>query len=65
MPNGENCSLAELEVATHAAPTQKAFVRLSDFYTDDREALIARLDQALNWLIARSNENQRTAAIHV
>ena len=28
MPNGENCSLAELEVAANAAPTQKAFVRL-------------------------------------
>ena len=35
----------------------------SDFYADDREALIARLDQALNWLIARTTENQRTAAI--
>jgi transposase len=29
MPNGENCSLYELEVAANAAPTQKAFVRLS------------------------------------
>jgi transposase len=29
MPNGENCSLAELELAAHTAPTQKAFVRLS------------------------------------
>jgi transposase len=29
MPNGENCSLAELETSANAAPTQKAFVRLS------------------------------------
>jgi transposase len=28
MPNGENCSLAELETAAHAAPTQKAYRRL-------------------------------------
>jgi len=28
MPNGENCSLVELEIAAHAAPTQKAYLRL-------------------------------------
>jgi len=28
MPNAENCSLAELEIAAHAAPTQKAYRRL-------------------------------------
>jgi transposase len=35
----------------------------ADFVAVDRDALIARLDQALNWLIARTEKNQVTAAI--
>ena len=35
----------------------------SDFYADVLDALIARLDQALNWLIARTQANKTTAAI--
>jgi len=35
----------------------------SDFYAKDRDTLIGRLDQALNWLIARTEQNQITAAI--
>ena len=35
----------------------------SDFYANDRNALMTRLDQALNWLIARTAQNQITAAI--
>lgn len=35
----------------------------ADFIAHDREALISRLDLALNWLMARTAENQITAAI--
>lgn len=35
----------------------------SDFIAPDRQALIARLDMALNWLIARTEQNKTTAAI--
>jgi len=35
----------------------------TDFVAPDRTALIARLDQALNWLIARHDQNKTTAAI--
>jgi transposase len=35
----------------------------TDFIAKDRDQLIARLDLALNWLIARSQDNQTTAAI--
>ena len=35
----------------------------SDFIARDRAALIARLDDALNWLIARTDQNKITAAI--
>jgi transposase len=35
----------------------------SDFIAKDRDALIARLDDALNWLIARTDQNKVTAAI--
>ncbi len=34
-----------------------------DFVARDKDALIARLDQALNWLMARTHTNQTTAAI--
>jgi transposase len=35
-----------------------------DFVAKDREALIARLDQALNWAMNRPQANQTTCAIH-
>lgn len=35
----------------------------SDFVAKDREGLIARLDQALNWAMARQSGNQQTCAI--
>jgi len=35
-----------------------------DFVAKDRDALIARLDDALNWAMARPAANQRTCAIH-
>lgn len=35
-----------------------------DFIAKDRDALIARLDDALNWAMSRQNDNQRTCAIH-
>ncbi len=35
----------------------------SDFVAKDRGHLIERLDQALNWLIDRTSENQKTCAI--
>ena len=34
-----------------------------DFIAKDRASLIARLDDALNWLIARTEDNKVTAAI--
>jgi len=36
----------------------------SDFIAKDRDALIARLDQALNWVMNRQQANQQTCAIH-
>jgi transposase len=36
----------------------------ADFIAKDREALIARLDQALLWAMNRQHDNQRTCAIH-
>lgn len=35
----------------------------SDFVAKDRDALIARLDQALNWAMNRQQDNQKTCAI--
>jgi transposase len=35
----------------------------TNFIAKDRDALTERLDQALNWLIGRSNENKKTCAI--
>jgi hypothetical protein len=35
----------------------------TDFIAKNHEQLLARLDQALNWLIARTEDNQTTAAI--
>ena len=35
----------------------------TDFIAKDRDALMARLDHALNWLIARTDDNKVTAAI--
>lgn len=35
----------------------------TDFVAKDRDDLVARLDDALNWLIARADDNKRTAAI--
>jgi transposase len=35
----------------------------SDFVAKDRDALIARLDQALNWAMARQTGNQKTCTI--
>ncbi|MEI8195611.1 MAG: transposase [Phycisphaerae bacterium] len=35
----------------------------TDFIAKDRDALIARLDRALNWLIARTDDNKIAAAI--
>ena len=35
----------------------------SDFVAKTRDQLIERLDQALNWLIERTQENQKTCAI--
>ncbi len=35
----------------------------SDFIAKDRDQLIGRLDQALNWVIERQTENQRTCSI--
>ncbi|NQU42393.1 hypothetical protein HQ520_03855, partial [bacterium] len=34
-----------------------------DFVAKTREDLIQRLDEALNWLINRSEDNQRTCSI--
>jgi transposase len=36
----------------------------SDFVAKDRNALIARLDQALNWAMGRKEANQKTCSIH-
>ena len=35
----------------------------SDFVAKDRETLMARLDLALNWVVGRAADNQRTCAI--
>lgn len=35
----------------------------SDFIAKDREQLIERLDQALNWVIQRHSENQKTCSM--
>ena len=35
----------------------------TDFVAKDREALMLRLDQALNWVVARAADNVRTCAI--
>lgn len=35
----------------------------TDFVANNREALMQRLDQALNWLVARAHDNVKTCAI--
>jgi hypothetical protein len=35
----------------------------TDFIAKDTAALMTRLDQALNWVVARASDNSRTCAI--
>ena len=49
-------------------PTERLWLLLkaewfSDFVARDRQALLDRLDQALNWVTARAADNSRTCAI--
>jgi hypothetical protein len=36
----------------------------TDFVAKDRSALVERLDRALLWAMERTQENQKTCAIH-
>jgi transposase len=50
-------------------PIERLWLRIkaewfTDFVAKDRDALIARLDVALNWAMARQTDNQSTCAIH-
>lgn len=52
----------------HLNPIERLWLILKaewfcDFVAKDKEALIQRLDQALNWITDRSADNQRTCAI--
>lgn len=50
-------------------PIEKLWLRIKaewfcDFVAKDRDALVARLDQALIWVMNRQQANQQTCAIH-